>query len=233
MKKAIEIIDSVAEKSESVILFHSASGKDSIALLDLLYPRFKRVVCVFMYMVKDLRHINRYIAYAQKKYATVEFMQIPHYDLFNYIKLRYMGISQDEKIKQYSLYELTEKVRAITEIEWACFGFKQADGLNRRLMLRTYPQEAINEKTKKFYPLSSYKNEDVLKYIEENKLIRPELFGKYRSNGAAVNDINYLLYLRENYPDDLRKTINTFPMCERLLFEHDYKKQHEYEISTV
>lgn len=32
MKKAIDIIKTIAERTDRVILFHSASGKDSIAL---------------------------------------------------------------------------------------------------------------------------------------------------------------------------------------------------------
>ena len=62
LDKAFIIADEIAKRGvEEVILFHSASGKDSIALLDILAPRFKRVVCVFMYIVKDMEHISRYI----------------------------------------------------------------------------------------------------------------------------------------------------------------------------
>lgn len=58
MKKAISIIKQVSELTDRVILFHSASGKDSIALLDLIHPYFKEIVCVYMYVVKDLQHIT-------------------------------------------------------------------------------------------------------------------------------------------------------------------------------
>ena len=73
MKKAIDIIKAVAKKTDRVILFHSASGKDSIALLDLISPYFKEIVCVYMYVVKDLSHINRYINYACKKYPNMKY----------------------------------------------------------------------------------------------------------------------------------------------------------------
>jgi DNA-binding transcriptional LysR family regulator len=73
LEKAIAITDEIAKRTDEVILFHSASGKDSIALLDICAPRFKRVVCVFMYVVKNMEHINRYINYARKKYPNVEF----------------------------------------------------------------------------------------------------------------------------------------------------------------
>ena len=79
MDKAINIIKQISKQTERVILFHSASGKDSIALLDLMSPYFKEIVCVYMYVVKDLQHISRYINYACKKYDNVKFVQVPHF----------------------------------------------------------------------------------------------------------------------------------------------------------
>lgn len=222
MRKAKEIIAEIATKTDRVVLFHSASGKDSIALLDLLHPYFKEIVCVFMYTVKDLEHINRYISWAVRKYEKAKFIQIPHYGIYSYIKVGFLGCRKNEKQRKYTLEQLTEIVRERTGIEWAIFGFKQSDSMNRRLMLRSYRMEGINDKTMKAYPLSSYKNSDVLRYIEESNLMRPERYGgEKQSAGADITDIHYLLYLKRNFPDDLRKIYNTFPMAERLVFEHE------------
>lgn len=228
MQKAIEAIKKVAEQTDRVILFHSASGKDSIALLDLIHPHFKEVVCVFMYIVKDLEHINRYINYATSKYENVRFVQVPHYALFSYMKFGYMGCARNPKQKQYNMMALTDLVREKYGIEWAFFGFKQSDSMNRRLMLRGYQDEAINFEQKKCYPLSQYKNNDILQYIERNSLVKPESYGVgAQSSGTSINDLDYLLFLRENYPNDLEKTKKQFPGVERLLFEHDYQNQNQ------
>jgi sulfate adenylyltransferase subunit 2 len=227
MQKAIEIINRIADQTDRVILFHSASGKDSIALLDLLSSRFVQICCAYMYVVKDLSHINRYISYAQNKYKNANFIQIPHYCVFNYIKNGYMGIEKNEKQREYNLGELTEMIRERTGIEWSCYGFKQSDSMNRRLMLRTYDMGAICMKSKKFYPLSVYKNSDALKYISDNMLIKPEIYGNAKSNGTAIDDRDYLLFLRNNHPDDLKKVISVFPYCDRLLYEYDYKQNQK------
>jgi sulfate adenylyltransferase subunit 2 len=224
MKKAIEIVEIVAGKTERVILFHSASGKDSIALLDLISPYFKEVVCVYMYLVKDLSHINRYISYAVKKYPNVSHVQVPHFSLYSYRRIGYMGCVKNEKQKLYNLAQLTDIVREKYGVEWVFYGFKQSDSMNRRLMLRTYEKSAINEAQKKCYPLSEYKNNDVLRYIDEKGLIKPEKYGKSQSSGTDITDINYLLFLRNKYPADLRKVVSEFPLVERKLFEHDYKR---------
>ena len=138
LKRAREIINDVSKKTDSILFFHSLSGKDSIVLLDLCYKKFKRVIVVFMYLVKDLEHIMRYYNYAKAKYPNIEFVQVPHYALFNYIKTGYMGIKQNTKQRQWTLADITEKLREKLGVEWACYGFKQSDSLNRRLMLRSY-----------------------------------------------------------------------------------------------
>lgn len=222
MRKAVDIIKTIATRTSEVVLFHSASGKDSIALLDLLHPYFSRIVCVYMYVVPNLEHINRYIAYAKAKYPKAEFIQVPHYGLFSYYATGYMGCKQ-QKVRKYNLSDLTDIIRQKYGIEWACFGFKQSDGMNRRIMLRTYQDNAICEQTHKFFPLSEYKNKDVLAYIEQQELISPERYGTTQSSGTNIGDIGYLTYLRSHYPGDLKKVIAVFPMVQRLLYEYDYE----------
>ncbi|MFI3322053.1 MAG: phosphoadenosine phosphosulfate reductase family protein [Rikenellaceae bacterium] len=224
MKSAITAIEAVAKQTDSVILFHSASGKDSIALLDLIHPYFKRVVCVYMYVVKDLSHINRYINYAKQKYKNAEFIQVPHFAVYSYIKYGHLGKECNPKQRLYTMAQLTEIVKERYGVEWSFFGFKKSDSMNRRLMLKTYDQEAINWETKKCYPLSAYKNKDVLAYITKQSLIQPEKYGVSQSAGTDICDINYLLFLREKFPHDLEKVVEEYPLVERILFEYDYER---------
>lgn len=232
MERAISVIKTVASITDRAVLFHSASGKDSIALLDLMHPYFREIVCVYMYTVKDMRHINRYIGWAQKSYPKARFIQIPHYSVYSYIKVGFLGCKKNSRQKKYTLQQLTDNIRERFGIEWAFFGFKQSDSLNRRLMLRRYTDEAICEKTRKCYPLSTYKNADVLHYIEENGLIKPETYGgEHQSAGCDITDINYLLYLRERYPEDLQRLYGTYPMAECILFDY-YNRKDEEEATT-
>lgn len=223
LNSAQQVIEQIAQKTNKVILFHSMSGKDSIALLHLLYPHFDQITCVFMYVVKDLEHIARYMHYINKKYPKARIIQIPHFAVFSYIKTGHLGHKQNEKQRLYNLSDLTDNIREKTAIEWAFFGFKQSDSMNRRVMLRTYQEQAINEKNKKVYPLSSYKNSDIIEYIKAEKLITPEKYGNSQSSGTDINDLNYLLFLRNHFPNDLKKVIAEFPLVERKLYEYDYE----------
>lgn len=214
LERAKEIINDVSKETDSIILFHSLSGKDSITLLDLLYPHFKRIVCVYMYLIKDLEHINQYYMYAKTKYPRIEFVQVPHYAYYNYIKHGFMGVKKNPKQREWSLSQIADKIKEKTGIEWTCYGFKQSDSLNRRLMLRSYTdgKMAINWKTKKFYPLSTYYNKDILAYINQQNLKSPETYGGYgQSAGTDITSPDYLRYLKVNYPNDLRKIYTIFP----------------------
>ena len=130
MQKAIEVIRLVSSETDRVILFHSASGKDSIALLNLMAPYFREIVCVYMYLVKDLAHINRYLNYAINKYPNARFVQVPHYGLGSYIKTGYMGCRQNPKQKKFKMSDITEAIREKYGIQWAFFGFKQSAFFN-------------------------------------------------------------------------------------------------------
>ena len=228
LKRAREIIDDVSKETDSILLFHSLSGKDSIVLLDLCYKKFKRVIVVFMYLVKDLEHIMRYYNYAKAKYPNIEFVQVPHYALFNYIKTGYMGIKQNAKQRQWTLSDITDKLREKLCVEWACYGFKQSDSLNRRLMLRSYTdgKEAINWKTKKFYPLSTYKNKEIMDFILDHRLKNPEVCGTNKqSSGVDIEDVEYQKYLKELFPEDLEKIYKVFPMARIVMLKANNKEE--------
>jgi sulfate adenylyltransferase subunit 2 len=115
-----------------------------------------------------------------------------------------------------------------TGIEWTLFGFKQSDSLNRRIMLRTYEHQSINEKSKKVYPLSNWKNRDVKKYIDIHGLIQPIVYDKLaQSQGTDICDINFLLWCKNKYPNDLKKIFTIFPNAEQIIFEHQYHEQYK------
>lgn len=229
LSNTLKSIQTLSKKTDRVLLFHSGAGKDSIALLEMLSPYFRETVCVYMYMVPDLNHINKYIKWAEKRYKNARFIQTPHYAYYNYKK---MGFAETKQIPyaEYNLSKITDKIIELTGIEWVVYGFKQSDSLNRRLMLRGYENEITNEKTKKIYPLSRWKNKDVLNYIRKQRLIEPLKYGNSgntRSQGTDFTNISFLLWCRKNEPNDLKKIIAEYPDVERILFEYDYAEQNK------
>ena len=234
LERAKEIIEEISGQTDEIILMHSLSGKDSIALLDLCYPKFKRILCVYMYLIPNLEHIMVYHAWAKRKYPNIEFVQVPHYGWYSYRKHGFMGMESDPRQRLWKLSDIIDKIREKSGIEWVCLGFKQSDSLNRRLMLRSYKdgRESISWKGKKFYPLSTYKNRDVLDYIQRNNLKNPETYDckQGQSCGCSVTSYYYLTYLKRHYPKDLEKIYATFPGTRLLIDKYEREiNAREYE----
>jgi 3'-phosphoadenosine 5'-phosphosulfate sulfotransferase (PAPS reductase)/FAD synthetase len=220
---ANKVISLVSEKTDRAILFYS-TGKDSIALLDLMAPHFREIVCVYMYFVKGLEHIDKYIRYSKVKYPNATFLEIPHWNLSSILKEGVYCLP-NPKVKTITLKDVDENIRLKTGIEYSFYGMKQSDGLNRRLMLRSkeYELQAIHNKTNKVYPLSTWSNKDVFSYITFNKLPVPVTYSKNKKSQGLGFDLEVFLYLQQRYPKDLEKILQQFPLSAQILFEHEHR----------
>lgn len=230
ISKTMNSITTLSEKTDRVLLFHSAAGKDSIALLEMLSRHFKFIQCVFLYMVKDLEHINKYILWAEKKYPNCSFIQTPHAAHYHYKKNGYSGAEKIE-YSEWILSKIAAKVQEELNIEYSVYGFKKNDSLNRRLMLKGY-DNCTSPDGKKLYPLSDWSNKQVLEYIKKNRLINPIKYGNTgntRSQGVDIEDISFLFFCQQNYPGDLKKIIDEFPDVERILFEFNHSQKQYAE----
>lgn len=212
-------IDAIRAKSDSAILFLSL-GKDSLVLLDLIYPRFKKVVCVFMYFVKDLEHINRWIGWVKAKYPAIEFVQVPHWNL-TYILRGGLYCVPNPKVKLLKLADEVKAMQLRYGIQYAFLGMKKADGMNRRLMLNGY-QANDYENNGLVYPLAEWNQRDILAYMKQNGLPEPIRYSLKASSGVGFN-LNCFLWLEKNFPQDLQRIYKVFPMAERILWEHHNK----------
>lgn len=216
---ANRVIDLVSQKSHQAILFCSL-GKDSLVALDLMYPKFDRIVCVFMYFVKGLEHIDRYIRWVKNRYPKVEFVQVPHWNLSYALKSGLYCVP-NPKVKALKLADIEKAMRLKFGIEYTFYGMKKADSMNRRLMLNTYENY---ENKGKVYPLAEWTQKDILAYMRQHKLPMPVRYSKNASGGVGFNT-ECFLWMRERCPQDLEIIYETFPMSRRILYEHNLKDE--------
>lgn len=217
VEQANRYIDLIRVKSSEALLFLSL-GKDSLVLLDLIYPKFDRIVCVFMYFVKGLEHINRWINWTKAKYPKIEFVQVPHWNL-TYILRGGMYCVPNPDVKLLKLADVVKAMQLKHDVYYTFLGMKKADGMNRRLMLNGYEEKGY-ENNGMCYPLADWTQKDILAYMKQNNLPEPVRYSNKASNGIGFN-IDCFLWLRSNYPVDLQKIIKAFPMSGRILFEYD------------
>ena len=225
MESAKKTIAAVRSNSDGCIVFCSL-GKDSLVTLDLVYDQFERIVCVFMYFVPQLEHIERWVNWCKNRYPKVEFMQVPHWNL-SYILRGGLYCVPNPKVKLIKLADVVKAIRLKTGIKYVFLGMKKADGMNRRLMLKGYEaNDYVNNL--QAYPLADWTQKDVLSYMKMHGIPEPIRYSLKASSGTGFN-IECFLWLRENYPQDLQKIYDTFPLSERILWEYDQKQKNEKE----
>lgn len=217
--EALKHIAHISNFTDEAICFCSL-GKDSIVCLDLMHQKFKRIVCVFMYFVKDLEHINRWIRWAEARYPKAEFIQVPHWNL-SYALRSGMYCVPNPNVKLLKLADVVKAVRLKTGIQYAFLGMKKADGMNRRLMLKGYEQNHY-ENNGFVYPLADWTQRDILAYMKQHNLPEPTRYSSKASSGIGFNE-DCFLWLRKHFPQDLEKIYKAFPMSRRILFEYDNK----------
>lgn len=224
LESAIDCIDYVRSQSDSCILFLSL-GKDSLVTLDLIYPRFKRVVCVFMYFVKGLEHIERWVRWCKARYPNIEFVQVPHWNLTYLLRGGLYSVPNPD-IKLLKLADVVNTMRIKYGIEHCFLGMKKADGMNRNLMLRGYANDHYVNKGM-CYPLAEWNQKEILSYMRHHGLPEPVRYSLAASSGVGFS-LDCFLWMRENgFEGDLEKIYAVFPMSRRILFEYDYKKANE------
>ena len=222
---SIDILHKIRKETDTIILFSSITGKDSILLTHYCCEVFDRVISVYMYIVKDLEHIKKYQSYFQARYKNIEYMQVPHFSLSWHIHSGFHGIRQDKTIKRVTLDDLIQQVRAKTGIEWTCIGMKKYDSIQRRFELKELEDESINRQTKRVYPLTDLSNKAVVEAIRLNRLPLPVSYNDDHSQCVEINSKEFIGWLYEKWPNDLEKVLKQYPGSKHLLYE--YIKENE------
>lgn len=221
--RAETILDNVRQHTDKVILFSSVSGKDSILLTKLCCERFKEVVAVYMYIIKDMEFIAKYESFFISHYPNLRYLHLPHYVLGSWVQAGAYGIKADLSQKKYSLADIDRIARDQTGMNWSVYGMKKNDSLNRRLQLNTY-KEGICEPTNKVYPLMDYSNKQIANLVRLYRLPKPISYGKSQSSGEDLSDMDYLYWLYNNYPNDLKKLFDTYPETKTRFYEAQIRR---------
>lgn len=225
LQSAQNCIDMIAAKTDTIIVMESL-GKDSLVTLDLVYPKFKKVICVFMYFVKDLEHINRWINWCKSRYPKIEFDQVAHWNL-SYVLRSGLYCTPNPKIRLIKLKDVCQAMRLKYNCKYVFLGMKKADGMNRRLMLNTFKDNNY-ENQGMVYPLAEWTQKDVLAYMRMHNLPSPVRYSKNASSGVGFN-LDCFLWLEKNFPQDLEKIYKVFPLSRRILEEHHYHNDEVQE----
>jgi sulfate adenylyltransferase subunit 2 len=235
--ETMSIIRSVRQRTGTAVLFYSAGGKDSIALLDMLAREFEHVICYYMYLIPNLDHIQPYIRWAETHYGNVEVRQIEHFQIDYFKKCgifcnadpRYQLPKKDSNaLRVRKIGDIEQSVREQTGIKFAFSGMKGVDGYMKRMRLKRFAHTGYITEMGMVYPLATWTNAEVLSYISAKSLIKPFVYGDGVSQGFTIT-LDVLTLLRAYYPRDYRRTLEVFPYAETLIFDYERKLKAESE----
>lgn len=213
MRKTQATIDEAASLSDTCLLFWSATGKDSIVLLDLLSPRFKKIVCVYLYHVKNLNIVEPFFHWA-RTYGNVEIVQLPHRDRIRWKKYGTFDVKEMPQLKILELkdYENHLKMKYSTDV--VVYGMKITDSFVRRGIFNKAAKSEIHKDFGKFYPIVCWSNKDCINYIRLHNLPHPLKLGSKRPSSGVNLREETVLYIKKHYPLDYQKIIKDYPLIE-------------------
>ena len=197
-KKIAEIL-----KDEPIIVMFS-TGKDSVVMSDLLVKRYRgRMEFVFLYFVQGLEIKQRIIEHYEKRW-NVKIHQQPHF-----------GALSMKTGKKHAMGDIERGLRATFDISYIAQGIRRDESVARRSQLARLPY-GIDEKYKKLYPIADLSAKDVMSYIKLNRLPLPAEYSHGLKRDFSVPDVELLIYLKHNFPNDYKKVINEFPRLEAM-----------------
>jgi len=182
-----------------------------------------------MYLVDGLKHVERFVDWAQKKYK-VPVKKYQHWIVSHYVRDNHYRFHTNEESPLLKLSDIEIKACEDFGVKWVVNGIKQSDSMNRRLQLKTLFLHSIEPRTHKCYPLSSWKKSDCLAYIKQHRLPTPVNYGMgSKSSGVDLNE-NVLKWLQVHEPEDLKKILKVFPLAETLLIPIENEPKQISEI---
>ena len=234
-QETMSIIRSVRKQTDTAVLFYSAGGKDSIALLDMLAKEFEKVICYYMYLVPNLDHVQPYIRWAETHYGNVEVRQIEHFQMDYFKKGGYfcdadsrfqLPKKDPNALRVRKIGDIEQWVREQTGIKFAFSGMKGVDGYMKRMRLKRFAHTGYITEKGMVYPLAVWTNKEVLQYISAKYLIKPFVYGDGVSQGFTIT-LDVLTLLKAYYPKDYYRTLEAFPYAETLIFDYERKLKAE------
>lgn len=178
-----------------------STGRDSAVMLDLMMKNYKgNMTFVYYYFVPNLEYKERILCFYEKKYG-IKIERRPSWSTLSYMLGR--KIVQSDCIND-SRHEFNAS--------WIAFGTRRCESLTRRGILSGI--DSVDEKNKYFYPVIEFTSKQIASYARLHNLALGEEYRNGFQHDLSVPDDYGLLYIKNQYPSDYKKIIETFPALE-------------------
>ena len=229
MSRLLGIIDTVARFTSEIVV--GVSGKDSLAVLELVRPRFKRVSGFFQYLVPGLSFQDRWLDAVERRYG-IGIVRLPHFQLSDLLRSASFRPHTRVSVQcpKISIGDVLSEVRTKTGIAWVATGEKKCDSLQRRGMLSR--NGGIDLKNCRCFPLADWTNAGVFNFLRRAGVPLPP---DYQMIGRSFDRLSgkQLIAIRDRYPNDYRKIIEVFPFAECAIVREQFTEVRRQDVAPI
>ena len=193
------------------------SGKDSLAVLDLLHRAGFELHPYHLYIVPGLEFRERWLRWLERRYD-VEVLRWPHPDLSYLVR---HGVYR-HPLPEFPVLEFNDVfdgLRRELGAEWIATGEKMIDSLQRRGMMKRHAPEYLERDRRVAWPIADWNDRQVKAYLRQRRIpLPPEYAALGRGWGGSPFEKEAIRWLRDKHPGDFRRYRLFFPAVEAVLY---------------
>jgi len=203
-----ELIESQASCHDAVIV--ALDGKDSMVVLDLCKPAFKRVEAFTMVYAFGMDRFKRKAEFVRNRWG-VELKEVEHFGVVDHLNRGYWCLPKATPGPR-RMREAYEQQKQEYGIPLIATGSRMSESLGRRQCIErgTWPG---------WHPIAQWKKADVLRYMEVNSIPLPDKSADMQ--GVSLHR-DCILDMYDNSRGDYELLRKRFPLVEALIRQKEW-----------
>lgn len=192
------------------LLIAYSGGKDSLVTMDLCARAGRHIEAYMLCFIPDMDYAAYWNEYARKRWG-VKTRSYQDPTCIRLLRIGRFRLMPKLDIPAITSREVEALARRESGCEWIGYGYKAVDSIDRRVMLKTWP-DGVHEGWKKFAPCANWRHNDVLAYLSRRGIEIP-VAAKAGMSGIGLGPFS-LAHMREYWPRDYRRILELFPFAE-------------------
>jgi phosphoadenosine phosphosulfate reductase len=197
------------------------SGKDSLAVLDLLVASGREVVPFHMHLVPGLDVIECVLRWVETRYK-LPVQRIQHWNTSNLLRLGLYRPHLRKPPPKLAQHHIEQFLHQKHGTSWTAYGYRYGDSLARAGMFKSWGG-GVDKANAHVFPIWSWTADEMRAYLRVRRIPLPPRNPAGKSFGVDLG-VDTLLWMRQHYPRDYRRILEVFPYAEAQLARREFQE---------